>query len=121
MRHAALQGDLLATTATSAAQSSGVASSSLPTSPLGDLTTFRTITQDTLNLLGRGDQSGATTRIGDLEYEWDNAQAQLKHTDRAQWTEIDGKIDTVLRELRAVNPTIEKEKSVLTSLLRVLN
>jgi hypothetical protein len=31
-----------------------------------------------LNLLVAGDQFGATNRIGDLEHEWDVAQARLK-------------------------------------------
>jgi uncharacterized small protein (DUF1192 family) len=90
------------------------------TSSLGDLSTFRTIAQDTLNLLSANKQSEATTRIGDLEYEWDNAEAKLKPKDRAKWTEIDGKIDTVLRQLRAVSPNMVIEKSALESLLSVL-
>ncbi len=90
-------------------------------SPLGDLSTFRTITQDTLNLLNADNQSGATTRIGDLEYEWDNAQARLKPVDTTEWTLIDGKIDTVLRELRAANPNTTNEKAALEALLKVLN
>jgi uncharacterized membrane-anchored protein len=89
-------------------------------SPLGDLSAFRTITQDTLNLLNNGDQSGATARVSDLETEWDNAQARLKPKDTAAWTTIDGKIDTVLRELRATNPTPEREKTALTTLLAAL-
>jgi uncharacterized membrane-anchored protein len=91
------------------------------TSPLGDLSTFQKITQDTLDLLNAGKQSEATTRIGDLEYEWDNAQARLKPTDTAAWTAIDRKIDTVLRELRAVTPNVTTEKSALEALLSVLN
>ena len=70
-------------------------------SPLGDVSTFRTITQDTLSLLTAGDQSGATTRITDLETEWDNAQARLKAKNSAEWTRIDDKIDAVLRALAA--------------------
>ena len=57
------------------ASSSGVVSA--PTFPAADLAKFTTITQDTLNLLNANNQSGATTRIGDLEYEWDNAQSRL--------------------------------------------
>lgn len=91
-----------------------------PTSPLGDLSIFKTITQDTLALLNAEKQTEATTRIGDLEYEWDNAQARLKVKDAAAWTKIDGKIDTVLRELRAVSPSIASEKSALEALLSVL-
>ncbi len=125
VRHATLEGDLLAATATPIPQSNVAASSSpaalLPLSPLGDLSTFRTITQDTFDRLSKGDQSGATTRIGDLEYEWDNAQSRLKPRDKAAWTTIDGKIDTVLRELRAVHPDMTREKSALEALLAVLN
>ena len=91
-----------------------------PTFPLGDLSTFRIITQDTLDLLNAGNQSGATTRIGDLEYEWDNAQARLKPKNQSAWTNIDGKIDTVLRELRSVSPNMQSEKSALENLLAVL-
>lgn len=114
IRHAALQAPAVNT------QSGTSTSTAQQTSPLGDLSSFRTITQGTLDLLNAGNQSGATTRIGDLEYEWDNAQAQLKPRDSATWTLIDGKIDTVLRELRAVNPNVANEKTALEALLAVL-
>jgi uncharacterized membrane-anchored protein len=90
------------------------------TSPLGDLSAFRVITQDALDKLKTGDQSGATTRIGDLEYEWDHAQARLKPKNQAEWSKVDGKIDTVLRELRAVHPDPASERSALEALLAVL-
>lgn len=89
-------------------------------SPLGDLSTFRGITQDTLDLLDTGDQAGATTRVRDLEIEWDNAEARLKPRNKAAWTEIDDKIDTVLRELRATSPNPDREKAALTDLLTAL-
>jgi uncharacterized membrane-anchored protein len=89
-------------------------------SPLGDLSAFRTVTQDTLRLLNAGDQSGATTRVDDLETEWDNAEARLRPKDKAAWTAIDGKIDTVLRELRATSPNPASEKAALTTLLTAL-
>ena len=90
------------------------------TSTLGDLSAFRVITQDTLDKLNSGDQTGATTRIADLEYAWDQAQPVLKAKNGTEWTKIDGKIDTVLRELRAVNPNITTEKLALEALLMVL-
>ena len=89
-------------------------------SSLGDLSVFRTITQDTLAKLNTGDQSGATTRIGDLEYEWDNAQSRLKAKNGAAWTKIDGEIDTVLRELRAVTPNPTSERTALEALITLL-
>ena len=89
-------------------------------SPLGDLSPFRVITQDTLNRLTAEDQAGATARISDLEYEWDNARGRLQAKNDSEWTKIDGKIDTVLRELRAVNPNPTSEKAALEALLAVL-
>ncbi|MGW1680181.1 hypothetical protein [Saccharopolyspora sp. NPDC002376] len=92
-----------------------------PQSALGDLSSFRTITQDTLNLLNSGNQSGATARVDDLESSWDNDEARLKPRNKAAWTDIDDKIDTVLRELRATHPNPDTEKSALTTLLADLN
>jgi uncharacterized membrane-anchored protein len=115
--HARLQAEIAAPADTGNATSTITGAR---TSPLGDLSAFRTITQDTLDKLNAGDQSGATTRIGDLEYAWDQAQPVLKARDDAEWTNIDGKIDTVLRELRAVHPNVTSEKAALTALLAVL-
>ena len=78
------------------------------------------ITQDTLDRLDSGDQSGATARVDDLEVGWDNAEARLKPKNKAAWTGIDGKIDTVLRELRATSPNPASEKAALTALLAAL-
>jgi uncharacterized membrane-anchored protein len=91
-----------------------------PTSKLGDLSQFRTITQDTLDLLQNGDQAGATARVTDLETAWDDAQATLEPRDRAAWTQVDGKIDKVLRELRSTSPDPATEKDALTALLAAL-
>ena len=60
---------------------------------------------------------GATTRVADLETAWDDAQAHLKPRDPAAWTRIDGRIDTVLRELRSTHPQPDSEKQALTALL----
>lgn len=112
LRRAALDASTGAESAASAGAPSG--------SPLGDLSTFRTITQDTLDRLTAGDQAGATSRVDDLEYEWDNAQSVLKARDGAAWTAVDDKIDTVLRQLRATSPQAATEKSALNDLLGVL-
>ena len=95
--------------------------SNAPKSPLGDLSSFKTITQDTLDLVNKNDLPGAKTRVADLEYEWDNAQARLKPMNLAKWTEVDGAIAKVLRELRSVNPNAQSSKSALEALLVVLN
>jgi len=91
------------------------------TSPLGDLSTFKKITQDCLDMVNKGDFVGAKNRVADLEYEWDNSQARLKPINPASWTEIDSATDKVLRELRSVNPNTQSSKSALEALLVALN
>ena len=122
LRKAALQDDTAPAASTVAAAPGKAAPGKVAAAaaPLGDVSTFRVITQDTLTLLNAGDQSGATTRIDDLETEWDNAQARLKPKNGAAWTAVDGKIDTVLRELRATSPNPGTEKAALTALLTAL-
>ncbi len=84
--------------------------------PAADVTNFRTITADTLAKLNAGDQAGATDRIKDLETAWDDDQPKLQAMDGATWTAIDGRIDKVLKALRASNPDLGTEKQALTEL-----
>lgn len=93
---------------------------SAPATKLGDLGAFRLISQDTLDKLNADDQSGATKRISDLEAAWDKSQARLQPLDGKSWTQIDGKVDTVLRKLRATSPDVAAEKLALADLLAVL-
>ena len=86
-------------------------------SPLGDMSSFITITQNTLDLLNAGKQADATTRITDLESAWDVAHATLQRRDANAWHAVDDKIDTVLRELRSTSPNASTEKSALKALL----
>lgn len=91
-----------------------------PYAALGDLSTFRAITTDTLARLNAGDQSGATSRVTDLETAWDQAQGRLQARDEPAWTRIGGKIDSVLQELRAGTPDPNNERAALTALLSEL-
>jgi uncharacterized membrane-anchored protein len=108
------------TTAQASAASSVPTPVSAPKTKLGDLAMYRTITQDTLDKLNAPDQSGATKRIADLETAWDKDQARLQPLDGKAWTLIDGKIDTVLRQLRASSPNMTTEKQALSDLLAAL-
>jgi uncharacterized membrane-anchored protein len=118
-RTSALQADT-SSDVTPAALNVPGASSPAPRSSLGDLSAFRVITQDTLRLLDSGDQTGATARVDDLEIGWDNAEARLRPKDRNAWTTVDGKIDKMLRQLRATSPNPDTEKAALNALLAAL-
>ena len=89
--------------------------------PVADLSDFRTITQSTLDLVNAGTLSDATNRIADLEHDWDAAEARLKPMNPMKWTEMDGAIDKVLRQLRAVNPDAQGCASALQALLAIIN
>ena len=124
---AALQADVPATTGAAAAGAApsgtagqAAAGAPAPRTRLGDLSAFRVITQDTLRLVTAGDQSGALVRVRDLEIAWDDSEARLKPRDKAAWTDLDAKIDKVLREVRATSPDPAGEKAALSTLLNAL-
>jgi uncharacterized membrane-anchored protein len=88
--------------------------------PPAQVTTFRTITQDTLAKVQTGDQTGAVARVKDLETAWDEGQAALQPLNDTGWTVLDGQIDSVLTALRADNPDPATETHTLTALLTSL-
>ena len=97
-----------------------VSKSNTSGSPLGDTSIFITITQDTLDLVNQGKLSEATTRMADLEYEWDKASGRLQKLNKAKWTEVDGAIDTSLRQLRVRSVDVNTSKTSLEELLTTL-
>lgn len=101
----------------SSASSNSSTQPAAPASPLGDMTAFITITQDTASLLNAGKQSEATARITDLESAWDNAAATLTRRNPDAWHAVDDKIDAVLRELRSTSPNVTTEQTALQALL----
>ncbi|MBI5221291.1 MAG: hypothetical protein HY979_00600 [Candidatus Magasanikbacteria bacterium] len=88
--------------------------------PVADITDFKTIVQDALNMVNSGDLVGAKNRIADLEHDWDAAEGRLKTMSPTKWTEIDNANDKVFRQLRAVNPNVDGSRSVLEELLKIL-
>ena len=95
--------------------------SSSPASPLGDLSGFRKIAEDTLTLVRAGNLSEAKSRVGDLEYDWDNAESHLKTMNPEKWTEVDKAIDKALRKLRAVSQDPAACIASLESLINIID
>ncbi|MCD1257677.1 hypothetical protein B5M42_002335 [Paenibacillus athensensis] len=91
-----------------------------PSDSLGDLSNFRSITEDTLNLVNADKLPAAKTRVADLEHDWDSSQSKLKPKNKTKWNEVDGAIDHVLKQLRASKPDSQKCKTALEDLLVVL-
>lgn len=88
--------------------------------PTGNVATYRAIVEDTLSFVIAGDQTGARSRIADLETAWDDDQPTLQPLDDTAWTVIDGQIDTALKSVRASNPDPATEKDALNTLLDTL-
>ncbi len=101
-------------------QTQAMANSS-PNAPLGDLSEFRKIAQDTLGLVQAGDLAHAKSRVDDLETAWDNAAARLRSMNKGKWASLDDSIDTVLRNLRGVRQDTMACNASLHSLLTELN
>ena len=81
-----------------------VAKQPKPTTRLGNLTTFATITADLQAMVAKNDLAGGKKRVKDLEVSWDDAEAGLKPRDSGKWHQLDDEIDGVLTSLRAGNP-----------------
>ena len=88
--------------------------------PPAEIAKFRTIAQDTLTKVQVGDHTEATARIKDLETAWDDDEATLRPLDETTWHVLDGRIDSVLKALRANKPDAATETQTLTALLTAL-
>jgi uncharacterized membrane-anchored protein len=91
------------------------------TAPLGDLSAFRQIAEDTQGFVRTGDLSHAKARVGDLEFAWDNAEAQLRPMNPEKWSLVDDSIDDVLRQVRAVKQNSTACNASLDSLIAVID
>jgi flagellar biosynthesis chaperone FliJ len=89
--------------------------------PLGDLSAYRKIAEDMRRMVDAGDFSGAKTRAGDLESEWDNAQTKLRPINPEKWTMLDNAIDDVLKKVRSAQPNRAASSASLESLIAVIN
>lgn len=97
------------------------AANASPTAPLGDLSAFRQIAEDTLTLVRARDLARAKSRVGDLEFAWDNNEALLRPMNPEKWSAMDDSIDDVLRSLRAVRQDPAACSTSLEALLAVIN
>jgi uncharacterized membrane protein YkoI len=109
---------MLAVSLSSAAKAQQVANQSLTQR---DLSSFRSIAQDTLAIVTTGNLKGAKSRIRDLETDWDRAEPKLRPRDPEQWSNIDKSIDAALQQLRAANPQAAGTKDALQHLLAELD
>ncbi|BCJ47623.1 hypothetical protein GCM10010168_19810 [Actinoplanes ianthinogenes] len=92
-----------------------------PTTKLGNLTRFATITAAVRAKVDHNDLAGGKTKVKDLEVAWDDAEAGLKPRDPAKWSRLDGEIDDVLTALRDGSPNQADCEARLKTLTDTLN
>lgn len=88
--------------------------------PADKVVGYKKIVTDTMALVKSGDQSGAASRITDLETAWDHDQATLQPADCQAWTYVDEQIDPVLSAVRASTPQPSQEETAMQKLLNTL-
>ena len=103
--------------ATSAKAAASTPAAPVTTASLGDLKPMRSIAEDTLKMVQKGDLVGAKTRIKDLETAWDKARADLRAKNPAAWEPLDKSIDVSLKQLRADKPDAKASADALSALL----
>ena len=86
-----------------------------------DLSSFRSIAEDTLAIVNTGNLKRGKSRIKDLETDWDRAEPKLRPRSPEQWRKIDKAIDAALQQLRADSPQAAAAKEALQNLLAELD
>lgn len=86
-----------------------------------DLSSFRSIAEDTLAIVDMGNLKCAKSRIKDLETAWDRTEPKLRPRSPEQWRKIDKAIDAALQQLRADSPQAATAKEALQNLLAELD
>lgn len=91
--------------------------SAAATSPLGDLTEYRAIAEDSLKIVKTGDFAGANKRLKDLETSWDNAEDRMKKKSYNRWRAVDNAMDAALDKLSAKKPDAAASEKALENLI----
>ncbi len=89
-------------------------------SPLGDLSAYRVIVDDTRKIAQGGDLAAAEKRATDLESLWDQNADALQAKDATAWGVIDGANDAVFKALRATSPDAARVDAALAALQAAL-
>ena len=71
---------------------------------LGDLSAFKKIAEETLDLVDKGQLAEAKAKVKELETEWDKAEESMKPLNTEKWNSLDKSIDRALGQLRTAEP-----------------
>ncbi|CAN7635502.1 hypothetical protein LJR098_006125 [Rhizobium sp. LjRoot98] len=90
-------------------------------SDLGDLTNFKTMARDTLELVAKGDLAKAEKRSTDFEIAWDEKEPTLYLMNKTEWDVIDDAADAAIGSLRQSSPDASGAEQAVTGLLNALD
>jgi len=89
--------------------------------PLGDLSDYGKLAEESLDALGAGDFTAARAKADEMQSKWRAAAPQLKRKSPEDWKAADAAVEQVVKELHAKTPDKDRSMDALNTLLSTLN
>lgn len=89
--------------------------------PLGDLSNYGQLAEESLDAVGTGDFATARAKADEMQSKWRAAAPQLKRKSPEDWKAANAAVEQVVKELHAKTPDKDRSLDALNTLLSTLN
>ncbi|WP_374439723.1 hypothetical protein [Pseudomonas panipatensis] len=89
--------------------------------PLGDLTDYGRLAEESLNAVGTDDFVTARQRIEELQGKWRAAAAEMRRKSPEDWKAANAVVERAVTELHAKTPDKERSLDALNAVLSTFN
>lgn len=89
--------------------------------PLGDLSEYGRLAEESLDAVGTGDFAAARGKLDELQGKWRAAAPQLKRQSPEDWKAANAAVDEAAKQLHAKTPDKDRSLDALNTLLSTFN